>query len=83
MKQFTENRAIEQKNIPPPHPSSNPVETFMKPVGKTMKIARHNKVPEREAPQQLLKNYRDTPHPATGIAPSAMLLRDPPNFSFP
>ena len=83
MKQLVENRAIEQKNIPPLHPSSNPVETFMKPVGKTMKIASHNKVPEREALQQLLTNYRDTPHPATGIAPSAMLFRDPPNSSYP
>ena len=54
----------------------------MKPVGKTMKIASHNKVPEREALQQLLTNYRDTPHPATGIAPSAMLFRDPPNSSY-
>ena len=83
MKQFTKNKAIEQENIPPLHPSSNPVETFMKPVGKIMKIARHKKVLEREALQQLLTNYRDTPHPATGIAPSAMLFRDPPNSSFP
>ena len=73
MKQFTENRTIDQKNIPPLHPSFNPVETFMKPVGKTLKTARLNKFPEREALQQLLTNYRDTPHPATGIAPSAML----------
>ena len=83
MKQFTENRAIKQKNIPSLHPSSNPVETFMRPVGKTIKIARHNKVPEREELQQLLTNYRDTPHPAIGTAPSAMLSRDPPNSSFP
>ena len=83
MKQFTENRATDQKNIPPLHPSSNPVETFMKPVGKKMKIARHNKVPERKALQQLLTNYGDTTHPTTGIVPSAMLLRDPPNSSFP
>ena len=83
MKQFTENRAIDQKNIPSLDPSSNPMETFMKPIGKKMKIARHNKVPERKALQQLLTNYRDTRHPATGIAPSAMLFRDPPNSSFP
>ena len=83
VKQFTENMAIEQKNIPSLHPSSNPVETFMKPVGKTMKIARHNKVPEREALQQLLTNYRDTPHPATKITPSTMLFGGPPNSSFP
>ena len=70
MKQFTENRAIDQKNIRPLHPS---LETFMKPVGKTMKIAKLNKFPERQVLQQLLTNYRDTPHPATGIATSAML----------
>ena len=28
------------------HPSANPVETFMKPLGKTMKIT-HNKVDEK------------------------------------
>ena len=55
----------------------------MRPVDKTVKIARHNKVPEIKALQQLLTNYRDTPHPATEIAPSAMLFRDPPNSSFP
>ena len=83
MKQFTENKAIDQKSIPPLYPSSNPVEAFMKPMAKTMKIARQNKIPEREAQQQLLTNYRDTPHPAAGISPSAMLFRDPPNSSFP
>ena len=83
MKQFTENRAIQQKNIPSLHPSSNPVETFMRPVGKTIKITRHNKVLEREELQQFLTNYRDTPHPAIGIAPSAMLSRNPPTSSFP
>ena len=55
MKQFTENRVINQKNIPPLHPSSNPVKAFMKPMAKTMKIARQNKVPEREAQPCYLK----------------------------
>ena len=55
----------------------------MKPVGKTMKIARYNKVPRIEALQQLLTNYKGRLHPATGITPSAMLFRDPPNSSFP
>ena len=55
----------------------------MRPVGKTIKITRHNKVLKREELQQFLTNYRDTPHPAIGIAPSAMLSRNPPNSSFP
>ena len=31
----------------------------------------------------MLSNYRDTPHPATGLPPSAMMFRDPPNAAFP
>ena len=32
---------------------------------------------------QLLNNYRDTPHPATGLAPAAMLFRDGKRTVFP
>ncbi|ESP03022.1 hypothetical protein LOTGIDRAFT_156980 [Lottia gigantea] len=38
---------------------------------------------ERTALSQLLSNYRDTPHPATGIAPSSMLFRDGHQSVFP
>ena len=43
-------------------------------------IIKHQK---KEALQQLLTNYRDTPHPATGLAPSSMLFRDSPRSTFP
>ena len=76
MKRFADERGIELEKIPPLHPSANPVETFMRPLGKTMKIAHHNGVPEKTALNQLLQNYRDTPHPSTGIPPAAMLFRD-------
>ena len=55
----------------------------MKPLGKTMKIAHRNKVPERTALQQLLDSYRDTPHPATRVSPAAMLFRDGQKGTFP
>ena len=82
MEDFATKRNINLQKIPPLHPSANPVETFMKPLGKTMKIAKHNNASEKQALSQLLSNYRDTPHPATGISP-AMFFRNPPNSIFP
>ena len=83
MKTFAEDRGIHLEKIPPLHPSANPVESFMRPLGKTMKIANHNKADEKEALGMLLKNYRGTPHPATGVPPSAMLFRDSMDNIFP
>ena len=36
------------KKIPPLHPEASPVETFLKPLGNTMKIANENKENKRE-----------------------------------
>ena len=36
----------------------------MQPLGKAVKIAHMNKNSEKENLDQLLNNYRDTPHPA-------------------
>lgn len=83
MRQFTTDRGIEMQQIPPLHPSANPAETFMRPLGKTMKIAHFSKTPEDVALRQLLLNYRDTPHPSTGISPSAMMFRDGQEGAFP
>ena len=55
----------------------------MKPIGKTMKIAKYNNTCEKKALSQLLSNYRDTPHPATGVPPAELFFRDPPNSTFP
>ena len=55
----------------------------MKPLVKTMKTAHKNNTPEKEALEQLLQNYRDTPHPATYVTPAAMLFRDGLRFLFP
>ena len=83
MTNFAAKRDINVQKIPPLHAAANPSETFMKPLGKTMKIARHQLKSEKEALQELLDNYRDTPHPATGITPSAMLFRDGVRKKFP
>ncbi len=83
MDQFCKSRNIEMEKIPPLHPSANPAETFMKSIGKTMKIASQNKQSEKAALSNLLNNYRDTPHPSTGITPNDMFFRDPPQTVFP
>ena len=70
-------------NIAPQHPSSNPAETFMPPLGKAMKIGYVNKNSEKDTLNQLLNNYRDTPHPATSLPPAAMLFRDVKETVFP
>ena len=49
MQTFCKTRNIHMDKIPPLHPSANPVETFRKSIGKTMKIAHHNKIPEKRA----------------------------------
>ena len=83
MSMFAQKQNISLQKAPPRHPQSNPVETFMKPLGKTMKIAFNNHTCRDEALSQLLQNYRSTPHPATGVAPAAMLFRDGQHNIFP
>ena len=76
MELFAQKRNIELKKTPPLHPQANPAETFMKPLGKTMKIAHQNKTSKKEAFTSLLQNVRDTPQQATSLAPGAMMFRD-------
>ncbi|MEM7375836.1 MAG: hypothetical protein AAF587_45020, partial [Bacteroidota bacterium] len=67
-----------------PHfPSQNPAETFMKTVGKAMKINQRSKNDEARILQETLKTYRQTPHPATGIPPANMIFRDGLKDKFP
>ena len=46
------------KKSPPLHPLSNPVETVMHQLGKTMKNAHLHHQPEKEALESFLKNFR-------------------------
>ncbi|XP_028391894.1 uncharacterized protein LOC114516566 [Dendronephthya gigantea] len=83
MHNFTTERSITQQTAPPLHPSFNPVETFMRPLRKAMKIAREHGKSEKESLENFLKNYRQAPHPATCIPPAAMLFRDGQRLDFP
>ena len=83
MEKFAKERNITLEKIPPRHPSANPVETFMKPLGKAMKIAHYNGQDEQSTLKSLLENYRDMPHPATGVPPGAMMYRDNISCAFP
>ena len=67
----------------PYHPQANPAETFMKPLGKSMKIAHHNNANKNLALNQLLSSYRATPHSATGVTPGNMLFRSGYRSGFP
>ena len=83
MDRFASQRGVTLQKIPPLHPSSNPAETFMRPLGKAMKIAHESNSGEKEALRSLLSNYRNTPHTTTGISPSSMLFRDGERSIFP
>lgn len=76
MREFAKDRDIEIQLNTPYHPSSNPVETFMRPLGKAMKIGQQQGRREDETLQLALNSYRQTPHPSTKIAPGAFLFRD-------
>ena len=83
MAEFAAQNNIELQKIAPLHPSSNPVETFMRHLGKAMKIAHMNKENEKDSLELLLNNYRDRPHSATGLTPVSMLFRDDKRSIFP
>ena len=76
MDNFADKREIQLRKNPPLHPSSNPAENFMRPLGKAMKIGSRTGAAEKESIRSLLLSYRQTPHPSTGISPASMMFRD-------
>ena len=83
MKDYTEGVGIAARFSSPYFPSQNPAETFMKTVGKAMKVAKYSKASEATALQSALTTYRQTPHPSTGIPPAGALFRDGVKSHFP
>ena len=55
----------------------------LRPPAMAMKIAHMNKENEKDNLELLLNNYRDTPHPTTGLTPASMLFRDDKCSTFP
>ena len=81
--EYSDGQGITHVKIFPYHPQANNAETFRKPLGKTMKVAHYNLQDKQEAINQLLTNYRATPHSSTGIAPGDMLFRDGYKADYP
>ena len=82
-KDFSTARGISVKHSYPYHPQGNDAECFMKPLGKAVKVALDTNKPVQEAVDDLLIDYRSTPHPATGLAPGDMLFRGGYHSRFP
>ena len=74
-KNYSRENNIEHKRTPPLHPQSNEAECTMKPLGKAMKLAHHNKADKKQELNRFLKQYRATPHPSTGFAPGDIMFR--------
>ena len=82
-KDFSTERDISIKHTPPYHPQSNEAECFMKPLGKTIKAAIHDKTNVSTAVNDLLQSYRSTPHKSTGVAPGQIMFRGGYRTGFP
>ena len=80
---YMENIGASRDPSYPYRPQSNPVETWMKPLGKCLKIANRNRKAKEQAIRDLLMAYRTTPHPATGLSPGEMLFRHGYRGAFP
>ena len=83
MRQFTSSHGIETRFSAPYFPSQNPAETFMKTVGKSMKIANRTNESEESCLQKALISYCQNPHTSTGIPPANFLFRDGVRSHFP
>ena len=82
MQNFAKTKDIKLHKSPL-HPASDPVENFMRPLDKAVKTGRHNGIPENESQKNFVKNYRQTPHPATGLPPEAMSFPHGQRVDFP
>ena len=72
--QFSKQEGFKHHVVTPDHARANgTVERFMQSLNKTERIIRRrtkNKDDRRNAIQDMLTAYRETPHPATGVAPN-------------
>ena len=82
-KDFSDSKGIEHIKVFEYHPQANSAETFMKTVGKNMKVAALEGENQEKALAELLKDYRETPHRATGQTPGNVMFRGGYSSGFP
>ena len=80
---FSSDRGIEHVKTYPYHPQGNPVENFMRPIGKCMKSAHFSRDNKTQTLNEMLSSYRATPHPSTGLAPGNVMFRSGYKKDFP
>ena len=80
---FSADRGITHIKTYPYHPQGNPVENFMRPIGKCMKSAHYSRDDKTRALNEMLSSYRATPHPSTGLAPGNIMFRSGYKKDFP
>ena len=80
---FSKSRGIMHETSFPYHPQANPAESFMKPLGKTMKAAYSQNLDKKATLDDFLATYRATPHTSTGLAPGDVLFRHGFGRDFP
>ena len=82
-KEYSDARGIIHNKVYPYHHQANPIETFMKPLGKAMKIAHHKNQYKETTLNQLLASYWATPHIATSQAPGNLIFQHGYQHDFP
>ena len=82
-KEYSDAKGILHNKVYLYHPQANPVETFIKPLGKAMKIAHHKNQNKETTLNQLLASYWPTPHIATSQAPGNLIFQHGYQHYFP
>lgn len=74
---FAVEMGFEHLKITPVHPPSNGgCERFMGNINKTIRCAEVSEVPWKSVLDKFIRNYRATPHPATGYTPNELMGLD-------
>lgn len=82
--QFSEYLGFSHRKITPCWPQANGiVERFMRTLGKRIKAANLEHTPLKQSLYKFLRNYRNTPHSTTNVAPAHLLFGRTPRIRIP
>ena len=62
---------------------TNPVKTFMRPLGQAMKVFLYQNQNKESALNELLASYQATPQPASNHTPGNLIFKDGYNHQCP